>query len=93
MTYLDKRMGKDEIKNRIRDKLVDLARVLGNDAAGIGDDEIIPATGLLDSAGILELVVWYEGAFDMPLQQEEINIDNLGSIELMAEYVLKRKRI
>jgi D-alanine--poly(phosphoribitol) ligase subunit 2 len=90
MAYLDKRMSKDEIKNRIRDKLVELARGLGNDAAGIEDDEIIPATGLLDSAGILELVVWYEGAFDMPLQQEEINIDNLGSIELMAEYVLKR---
>jgi hypothetical protein len=36
-------------------------------------------------------VVWYEKAFDMPLKQEEINIDNLGSIEAMADYVLKRK--
>jgi hypothetical protein len=36
-------------------------------------------------------VVWYEKAFDMPLKQEEINIDNLGSIESMADYVLKRK--
>ena len=84
-------MSKDEIKNRIRDKVIELARELGNEAVGIKDDEIIPATGLLDSASILGLVVWYEGAFDMPLTQDEINIDNLGSIELMADYVLKRK--
>ena len=32
-----------------------------------------------------------KSAFDMSLKQEEINIDNLGSIESMADYVLKRK--
>jgi acyl carrier protein len=85
------RMSKDEIKGRIRGKVIELARGLGNDAASIRDDDIVPASGLLDSAGILELLVWYEGAFDMPLQQDEINIDNLGSIELMAEYVMRRK--
>ena len=63
----------------------------GNDAGQILDDDIIPATGLVDSAGILGLVVWYENTFDMPLKQEEINIDNLGSIDSMAEFVLKRK--
>lgn len=70
---------------------MDQAKMLGIDASDIGDADIIPATGLLDSAGILGLVVWYEEEFAMPLKQEEINIDNLGSIESMAEYVLKRK--
>jgi len=84
-------MDKIEIKTRIRGKLAELAGELGNDASQIQDDEIIPATGLVDSAGILGLVVWYEKAFDMELKQEEINIDNLGSIESMADYVLKRK--
>ena len=84
-------MEKNEIKIKIREKLAELAGEIGNDASQIQDDDIIPATGLVDSAGILGLVVWYESAFDMSLKQEEINIDNLGSIELMAEYVLKRK--
>ena len=70
-------MSKDEIKNRIRDKVIELARELGNEAVSIEDDDIIPATGLLDSASILGLVVWYEDAFDMPLKQEEINIDRI----------------
>ena len=86
-------MEKSEIKTKIRAKLMELARELGNDASEIRDDDIIPATGLVDSAGILSLVVWYEKAFDMPLKQEEINIDNLGSIESMAEYVLARKAV
>ena len=84
-------MEKSEIKAKIRGKLAELAGELGNDAGRIQDDDIIPATGLVDSAGILGLVVWYENAFDMSLKQEEINIDNLGSIESMADYVLKRR--
>ena len=72
-------------------QVVALASRLGNDASAMGDDELIPATGLLDSASILELVVWYEDAFEMPLKQDEINVDNLGSVDAMADFVLKRK--
>jgi D-alanine--poly(phosphoribitol) ligase subunit 2 len=79
------------VKDAIRTKVIELARNLGMDASGIQDDEIIPATGYLDSAAILELVVWYEGAYDMTLAQEEINIDNLGSVDAMADFVLARK--
>jgi len=85
-------MEKSEIKAKIREKLAELASELGHDASQIRDDDIIPATGLVDSAGILGLVVWYESAFGLSLRQEEINIDNLGSIESMADYVLKRTR-
>jgi acyl carrier protein len=84
-------MDKKEIMNRIREKVIELARQIGTDASQVDDEEILPATGLLDSAGILGLIVWYEEAFDMHLEQEEINIDNLGSIASMADYVLKRK--
>jgi acyl carrier protein len=82
---------RSEIKKRIRTRVVELASRLGNDASSLSDDELLPATGLLDSASILELVVWYEDAFEIPLKQEEINIDNLGSIDAMASFVLTRK--
>jgi D-alanine--poly(phosphoribitol) ligase subunit 2 len=80
------------IKSRIRAKFAELSAALGNDdPGGLTDDAIIPATGLLDSAALLDLVVWYEAEFDLPLTQEEINVDNLGSIDAMADYLIARK--
>jgi acyl carrier protein len=84
-------LDREAIKTSVRGKVIELAKNLGMDASDIGDDDLIPATGYVDSAAILELVVWYEGEYDMPLKQEEINIDNLGSINSMADFVLKRK--
>ena len=83
---------RDEIRAALRAKVVELAKTLDMDASGIADDDILPATGLLDSNAILELVVWFETTYDFPIRQEEINIDNLGSINAMADFLLSRKR-
>ena len=83
---------RDEIKAAIRAKVIALAKTLDMDASGVADDDILPATGLLDSNAILELVVWFETTYDFPIRQEEINIDNLGSINAMADFLLSRKR-
>jgi acyl carrier protein len=82
----------DEIRSAIRAKVLELAANLGEDASELDDNEIIPASGFLDSAAILELVVWYEGEYDLPLAQSEINIDNLGSINAMVDYLIRRKQ-
>lgn len=82
---------RDAIKTAIRNKVISLANELGEDASDIEDDDIIPATGLLDSAAILALVVWFEETYDFPLEQDEINIDNLGSINAMADFLISRK--
>jgi len=81
----------DTLKASIRAKVQELAANMGMDASELTDDDIIPATGMLDSAGILELVVWYEAEYDMPLEQDEINIDNLGSVTAMANFLISRK--
>jgi acyl carrier protein len=85
-------LDRDEIRAALRAKVVELARALDMDASGVADDDILPATGLLDSNAILELVVWFETAYDFPIKQEEVNIDNLGSINAMANFLLSRKR-
>lgn len=84
-------LDREAVKAAIRSQVIELAKALGMDASDISDDDIIPATGLLDSTAVLQLVVWYEQAYDLPLKQEEINIDNLGSINSMAEFLLARK--
>jgi len=85
-------LNRNEIKAALRAKIVELAKALDMDANGVTDDDILPATGLLDSSAILELVVWYEATYDFPIKQEDINIDNLGSINAMADFLLSRKR-
>ena len=64
----------DDIRAAIRAKVLELAANLGEDASELDDNEIIPASGFVDSAAILELVVWYEDEYDLPLEQSEINI-------------------
>ncbi|HUH93117.1 MAG TPA: acyl carrier protein [Casimicrobiaceae bacterium] len=86
-------LDRDSVRQAIRAKVIALARALNIDASRLRDDDIIPATGYLDSTAILELVVWYETTYELPLEQEEINIDNLGSIDAMTEFLLHRKGI
>lgn len=82
---------RNAIKAAIRAKVVELAKALDMDARDVADDDILPATGLLDSNAILELVVWFETTYDFPIKQEDVNVDNLGSINAMADFLLARK--
>ena len=82
---------REAVNAAIRAKVIDLAKALNIDASALDNADIIPATGYLDSTAILELVVWFESTYDLPLRQEEINIDNLGSIDAMTAFLLSRK--
>ena len=84
-------LNKESIEAAIKAKVVEIAAQTGDDASDLASDDIIPATGLIDSTGLLELIAWYEKTYEIPLAQEEINIDNLGSLTRMAEFVLKKK--
>ena len=84
-------LDRESVKQAIRAKVIDLARALNIDASAIDDADLIPVTGYLDSSAILELVVWYETTYGLALEQAEINIDNLGSINAMTEFLLARK--
>ena len=85
-------MNPETIKAAIRAKVIELAAALDADASDLDDDEIIPASGYLDSAAVMELVVWFEGEFDLRLTEDEINIDNLGSVNAMLGFVLRRSQ-
>ena len=84
-------LNKENIETEIKAKIVEIAAQTGDDASELAVDDIIPATGLIDSTGLLELIAWYEKTYEIPLAQEEINVDNLGSLTRMAEFVLRKK--
>ncbi|MBF0626314.1 MAG: acyl carrier protein [Magnetococcales bacterium] len=79
-------MDPDRTTSAIRGEIERLARRAGHDASGLADDDLIPATGLLDSTAILELIAWYEDHFGLEIPEEVLTIDNFGSIALMAAW-------
>lgn len=77
---------------RIEKKILELVDPFVTPPSKIDWDATIVELGVLDSHGILELVAWYEEFFCIKLNDEEINIENLGSINKMAAFaVLKRE--
>jgi D-alanine--poly(phosphoribitol) ligase subunit 2 len=86
-------LDKAAIEIAIKNKIVEIAARMGDDASELQNDDIIPASGLIDSAGLLELIAWYEDHFRFRLAQQEITIDNLGTLAAMADFVIKRKGI
>lgn len=86
-------LDKDSIIAAIKTKVMEIARTLDCDASDLQPDEIIPATGAIDSAGLLELLAWFESTYDLHIASEDFTIDNLGSMEMMSNFLLKRKNI
>lgn len=84
-------LDKQNIAAAIKAQIVEIANSLGSDASEIGPDEIIPVTGLIDSAGLLDLIAWFEGAFDFRIATQDFTIDNLGSINAMVDFLRKSK--
>jgi acyl carrier protein len=85
------KLDKISIQEAIKSKVNEIANTLGCDASNLQPDEVIPATGLIDSAGLLELVAWYETYYDIKIETSEITIDNLGTIDSMTDFLLSRK--
>lgn len=76
----------NDIKKAIHNKVVELAAQLGNNAKGLRDDQEIPATGWLDSAALMELIVWFEATYDLSIDQDQITLENFGSVDAMAKF-------
>jgi D-alanine--poly(phosphoribitol) ligase subunit 2 len=74
-------------RQQIHAKIVELASQLGRDASKLRFDEEIPSTGLLDSAAIMELILWLEGVYGFEIPQEDLTLANLGTVDSISAYV------
>ncbi|MBF0446173.1 MAG: acyl carrier protein [Magnetococcales bacterium] len=82
---------RDSAKQKIREEIQRLATASNNDASAMTDDDIIPVLGVLDSMDLLRLISWYEKTFRLTIPEDEITIDNFGSINAMATYAMDRE--
>ena len=81
-------MQQPTLAKSVRTKISQIAfRVLGEDVPEFTDDEILVESRLLDSPGIIELVIWIEDEFDITVAENEVIRDNLGTVSAISSFV------
>lgn len=82
---------RNAIISRLRGLLKQLADDFGTDSSAITEDDVIPDTGVLDSAGVIEFVMLIDNAYDLALEAEDMTIDNLGTLSAIAAFIAARQ--
>ena len=80
----------DTMSKKIKQELYDLADTYAVLPDDIGNDNVIPDLGILDSQGIISFIVWIESEFDVIIPTDEVNLDNLGTINCIIDYIAKK---
>jgi acyl carrier protein len=60
---------------------------------GLGNDDSFQDQGIIDSTGILELVSHLERTYGIEILDEELNPDNLDSVNKIATYLARKLSI
>ena len=61
--------------------------LFGDKTKSFNDETSFLETGLIDSTGVLELVVFLEGKFSIRIADEDVVPDNLDSVSRITKYV------
>jgi acyl carrier protein len=64
----------------------------GADIAHVRDDDSLLDRGLIDSAGILDVVAFIEDAFGVRVDDAEITPENFDSIDGMADFIDRKRQ-
>lgn len=80
---------KQTIERDLRQFLADNF-ILDDGGAGIGMDESLTESGVLDSMGVLELITFLEERFGFSVPDEDTLPENLDSIARLVSYVERR---
>lgn len=66
--------------------------LFSDDTNVIQDDQSLMNTGTLDSTGILELIMFVEGKFDVKVADDEMLPENFDSVNAIAAYIGRKTR-
>jgi acyl carrier protein len=75
----------EQIGQRVRQFIID--NFVFGDASYLADDDSFLDNGLIDSMGILTLVVYVEKTFGIAVKDEEIVPDNWDSVNRIANFI------
>jgi acyl carrier protein len=75
-----------DVIQRIRSYIDDNFLYMRPDAE-LGDDDSLLGTGIIDSMGVMELIVFVEGEFGVSVADSEVTKENFDSIATIARFV------
>lgn len=79
-------MENKHIEKQIR-QYINEAILFSDDAVAYDDSDSLLAEGIVDSVGVMDLVLFVEQAFNVDVEDREITPDNFDSIDKMARFV------
>lgn len=59
--------------------------------AEFDDDEDLFASGLVNSLFAVQLVMWIERTFDVPIQNEDLDFVNIQTIDAITAFVARKR--
>ncbi len=80
-------MKNEDAQAAILAKVRELSKSIGRDARSLKTGDVIPTSGALDSAGLMELMIWYEAEFGLSIPQDDFTLENFGSVDQMTDYL------
>ena len=78
-----------QLESEIRDFIVDNF-LYGQDDNKLGNDVSFLSSGIIDSAGVLELVSFIEDEYGISVEDEELIPENLDSIQKLSDFVNRK---
>jgi len=78
------------IKNEIREFIVENF-LFGVPDGRLGEDDSLLERGILDSTGVMELVAFLEKTYEILVDDEELDPENLDSIARIDSYVFRKR--
>ncbi len=79
-----------DIKSTVRHFIIENF-LFGSEPDSFNDDDSLLENGIIDSTGILELIVFIEDSCDIKIQDEEIIPENLDSLDNIFLFVRRKK--
>ncbi len=83
-------MNQIEVESEIRKFIIENF-LFGDASSAPKSDQELVQSGLVDSTGILEIVSFLEGKFDVKTADEELAASNFGTIATIARFVMTKK--
>ena len=80
----------DDIKKQLKKYIIDNF-LLEDNSMNLDDDDSFLENRIIDSTGVLELVLFIEKTFNITVEDEELVPDNLDSLDKLAFYIEKKE--
>jgi acyl carrier protein len=81
-------MQQEQIRTEVHDFIK--TNFIYSDKKKLSDDESLLGSGVIDSTGVLELIAFLEGRFQVKFADNELVADNFDSVTKIVSFIQRR---